>query len=194
MGSEMCIRDRHLQGRVHHAFDRACAVYVLMYYASSLTCVWANSPFARLFRLARPRGAPMLFGRCVLVYSCSLGNTAQTERPGSAKRRGEIAGKAVVARILETIKHRLKHRPALVAGVIVGAVAVLTIGACAMAASAVRPEDPVAVADEVVAALPEATAQTGQAAASQAQSGDVVDPRAVAEDARTALDLSLIHI
>ena len=71
---------------------------------------------------------------------------------------------------------------------IVGAVAVLTIGACAMAASAVRPEDPVAVADEVVAALPEATAQTGQAAASQAQSGDVVDPRAVAEDARTALD------
>ena len=93
-----------------------------------------------------------------------------------------------MARILETIKHRLKHRPALVAGVIVGAVAVLAIGACAMAASAVRPEDPVAVADEVVAALPEATAQTGQAAASQAQSGDVVDPRAVAEDARTALD------
>lgn len=93
-----------------------------------------------------------------------------------------------MARILKTIKHRLKHRPALVAGVIVGAVAVLAIGACAMAASAVRPEDPVAVADEVVAALPEATAQTGQAAASQAQSGDVVDPRAVAEDARTALD------
>ena len=70
----------------------------------------------------------MLFGRCVLVYSCSLGNTAQTERPGSAKRRGEIVGKAVVARILKTIKHRLKHRPALVAGVIVGAVAVLAIG------------------------------------------------------------------
>ena len=93
-----------------------------------------------------------------------------------------------MAKVLKTIKHRLKHRPALVAGVIVGAVAVLAIGACAMAASAVRPEDPVAVADEVVAALPEATAQTGQAAASQAQSGDVVDPRAVAEDARTALD------
>ena len=68
-----------------------------------------------------------------------------------------------MAKVLKTIKHRLKHRPALVAGVIVGAVAVLAIGACAMAASAARPEDPIAVADEVVAALPEATTQTMRA-------------------------------
>ena len=141
-----------------------------MYYASSLTCVWAEIALSRaLFRLARPRGAPMLFGRCVLVYSCSLGNTAQTEETRARSGEGEIAGKAVVARILKTIKHRLKHRPALVAGVIVGAVAVLAIGACAMAAIAVRPEGiPSPWPTKVVAARsPEATAQTGQAAASQ---------------------------
>ena len=93
-----------------------------------------------------------------------------------------------MAKVLKTIKHRLKHRPALVAGVFVGAAAVLAIGVGTMAANAVRPEDPVAVADEVVAVLPEATAQAEESTPSQAESEEAVDPRAVAEDARTALD------
>ncbi len=74
------------------------------------------------------------------------------------------------------------------AGVFVGAAAVLAIGVGTMAANAVRPEDPVAVADEVVAVLPEATAQAEESTPSQEESEEAVDPRAVAEDARTALD------
>lgn len=94
-----------------------------------------------------------------------------------------------MSKVLKTIKHRLKRRPALVAGVLVGAAAVLVVGVGTVAANAVHAEDPVIVLDEAVAALPEPAEQDAGAnaeadAASQAQA----DPRAVAEDARTALD------
>ena len=93
-----------------------------------------------------------------------------------------------MAKVLKTIKHRLKRQPALVAGVLVGAAAVLAIGVGTMAANAVHAEDPIAVADEAIAALPEATAQTDGDAAANAEAEAKDDPRVVAEDARTALD------
>lgn len=93
-----------------------------------------------------------------------------------------------MAKVLKTIKHRLKRQPALVAGVLVGAAAVLAIGVGTMAANAVHAEDPIAVADEAVAALPEATAQTDGDAAANAETETKDDPRVVADDARTALD------
>ena len=93
-----------------------------------------------------------------------------------------------MAKVLKTIKHRLKRQPALVAGVLVGAAAVLAIGVGTMAANAVHAEDPIAVADEAVAALPEATAQTDGDATAKADAEAKDDPRVVAEDARTALD------
>ncbi|QOS70043.1 serine hydrolase [Eggerthella guodeyinii] len=82
----------------------------------------------------------------------------------------------------------MKRQPALVAGVLVGAAAVLAIGVGTMAANAVHAEDPIAVADEAIAALPEATAQTDGDAAANAEAEAKDDPRVVAEDARTALD------
>lgn len=93
-----------------------------------------------------------------------------------------------MAKVLKTIKHRLKRQPALVAGVLVGAAAVLAIGVGTMAANAVHAEDPIAVADVAVAALPEATAQTDGDAAANAEAEAKPDPRAVAESARSALD------
>lgn len=97
-----------------------------------------------------------------------------------------------MSKVLKTIKHRLKRQPALVAGVLVGAAAVLAIGAGTVAANAVHAEDPIAVADEAVAALPEAAAQSDDDANASADaevgSQAKADPRAVAEDARTALD------
>ena len=59
-----------------------------------------------------------------------------------------------MAKVLKTIKHRLKHRSALVAGVFVGAAAVLAIGVGTMAANAVRPEDPVAAVSYTHLTLP----------------------------------------
>lgn len=91
-----------------------------------------------------------------------------------------------MAKVLKTIKHRLKRRPALVAGVLVGAAAVLAIGAGTVAANAVHAEDPIVVADEAIAALPEATAQTPPDADAGVETK--ADPRDVADDARTALD------
>lgn len=101
-----------------------------------------------------------------------------------------------MARIFKKIKHRLKRQPVLVAGVLVGATAVLVVGAGTVAANSVQAEEPVAVAHETVAAQPEAAAQTASDATAQAEAeADVqaaseakADPRAVADDARTALD------
>lgn len=87
-------------------------------------------------------------------------------------------------RIRHRIKRRLKHSPALVAGVIVGALAVLLIGGWAVAGNAAHVDQPImpAIADENNDEKPEA------AAPAETDADDTPDPRIVADDARTALD------
>lgn len=130
----------------------------------------------------------MLFGRCILVSVRPLGNTARTDRLSEyAGKRTGFAGKAVVVKALKKIKHRLGQQPALVAGVVVGTVAVLAIGVGAMATSVGRVEDPAAV-DKAIAAPLDAAAQADDGAVSASEAKAKQDPRIVVGNARTALD------